>query len=1082
MALGDNMANTKTYYDTLNTAASAADEDIIVIQTTGTSDLSTMKKTTVGVLRKKTVDMIASNAHASSNAGSYVFGIEQNTEGRVDANLKGFETYIIEGDDLNNTSSISDDNAPTSQAVYDFVEKVRASEILQDIQYALGTLDVSQIGNTGTLVQSVSETDGKISAETINLDDSISSAASGVPTSKAVLDKIESLDVASAGGNGKYIKQISEVDGKIIPVEETLVTTLDTSNKAATSNAVKTYVDNNISSLTGAVGNTGVLLQSVTETNGKITGVSITLDHTISVGNTGVPTTEAVYDGIQGSIETALDALEYTAGTAGFYFNTIKQTDGQVETTSKKFDTYEGSTGTTAGAWKNGSSDITPDNNNVPSTEAVQKYADYKHAVINKRVDDTNLASVGADGYFIQKVSQSSGAVSAFTKAFENGTIASYADSASASSYSSDATTAPTVRAVAEQVKRLDQREDDTNTRITNITTGPFGASGAFVSKIQQDGGFISASTTNFVSSIASSTTEANNVAPTEHAVRQAINALDVEQIGAKGKYIRFVVQADGKISATPIEFDDFASGAVADSWANKTNENAPSTIAVYRFVSRVKEDILEKTKSMTYEGTVGTLSDLQGKKPYDKGDTFIASGSFNLKAENPDIAHKVNKGDMLICKADNIEYDEDNFDIIGGSEYQIVFDGTARAASAGCIPVFADNSGTVLQNSGETINTIIAYSGSAGAFASLAGSYASDASHAASFASTGIQPYISSAASEASTAACHAACAASSATVAACNASLAQNSSTAAATAMSGARNSSTAAATALSGTRDSSNAAVTAKSGAQNSSTAAATAMSGARGSSNAAATAMSGAQNSSTAAATAMSGAQNSSTAAATAMSGAQNSSTAAATAMSGAQNSSTAASGYACSASNFSVAASGSASTAASYAASANLQGILNDCTAARASAQAASSGAVASASAASQSAACAASIAANAVKKTGETSQSIDGNITMTGTIQANTFKSASSRKMKENITPTIISALDVIDKVDIVDFNYITDDEKTPHIGFIAEDTDSLLSTPHLNGMDHANCIGVLLKAVQEITQGMASLAKKVEQ
>ena len=118
------MANTKTYYDTLNTAASAADEDIIVVQTSESSELSTMKKTTVGALRKKTVDMIASNAHASSNAGSYVFGIEQNTEGRVDANLKGFETHIIEGDDLNNTSSISEDNAPTAQAVYDFVEKV----------------------------------------------------------------------------------------------------------------------------------------------------------------------------------------------------------------------------------------------------------------------------------------------------------------------------------------------------------------------------------------------------------------------------------------------------------------------------------------------------------------------------------------------------------------------------------------------------------------------------------------------------------------------------------------------------------------------------------------------------------------------------------------------------------------------------------------------------------------------------------------------------------------------------------------------------------------------------------------------
>ena len=517
MALGDNMANTKTYYDTLNTAASAADEDIIVVQTSESSELSTMKKTTVGALRKKTVDMIASNAHASSNAGSYVFGIEQNTEGRVDANLKGFETHIIEGDDLNNTSSISEDNAPTAQAVYDFVEKVRASEIFQDIQYALGTLDVSQIGNTGTLIQSVSEADGKINATTINLDSSLSSAASGIPTSQAVLNKIESLDVEVAGGGGKYIKQISEVDGKIIPVEETLITDIDNSERATTSKAVKKYVDNNITSLTGTVGNTGALIQAISQVDGKISGTPITLDNTISAEKEGVPTSKAVYNGIQEGLLTALDALDYSSGAAGFYFNTITQTDGKVETTSKKFDTYEGSTGTVAGIWKNDSTDITPDNDNIPSTEAVVNYADYKHAVINKRVDDTNLASVGADGYFIQKVSQSSGAVSAFTKAFKNDALASYVDSCSASagSYAQDTSTAPTVKAVADQIKRLDGRIDDSNAGLTNLSTGPFGASGAFISMVKQEQGILKAASTVFASTVSASSTEANNIAPT---------------------------------------------------------------------------------------------------------------------------------------------------------------------------------------------------------------------------------------------------------------------------------------------------------------------------------------------------------------------------------------------------------------------------------------------------------------------------------------------------------------------------------------------------------------------------------------
>ena len=103
-------------------------------------------------------------------------------------------------------------------------------------------------------------------------------------------------------------------------------------------------------------------------------------------------------------------------------------------------------------------------------------------------------------------------------------------------------------------------------------------------------------------------------------------------------------------------------------------------------------------------------------------------------------------------------------------------------------------------------------------------------------------------------------------------------------------------------------------------------------------------------------------------------------------------------------------------------------------------------------------------------------------ITASGTIQANEFVANSSRKVKENIHPTVVSALDLIDKVAVVDFNYITDEEKKPHIGFIAEDTDPLLSTPHQKGMDYTNCIGTLIKAVQEITKGIEKLEKRLDE
>ena len=63
-------------------------------------------------------------------------------------------------------------------------------------------------------------------------------------TPKAVRDAINALDVAEVGGTGKYIKAISEVDGKITADEETMDTTpTEGSQKAVTSGGVKAAID-----------------------------------------------------------------------------------------------------------------------------------------------------------------------------------------------------------------------------------------------------------------------------------------------------------------------------------------------------------------------------------------------------------------------------------------------------------------------------------------------------------------------------------------------------------------------------------------------------------------------------------------------------------------------------------------------------------------------------------------------------------------------------------------------------------------------------------------------------------------------
>ena len=76
-------------------------------------------------------------------------------------------------------------------------------------------------------------------------------------TSSSVTDAINALDVAQVGGAGKYIQSILESNGKISAVEVTMDSTpTASSTKARTSGGVKDYVDNQIATAITQVLNT----------------------------------------------------------------------------------------------------------------------------------------------------------------------------------------------------------------------------------------------------------------------------------------------------------------------------------------------------------------------------------------------------------------------------------------------------------------------------------------------------------------------------------------------------------------------------------------------------------------------------------------------------------------------------------------------------------------------------------------------------------------------------------------------------------------------------------------------------------
>lgn len=73
-----------------------------------------------------------------------------------------------------------------------------------------------------------------------------------------IANAIGDLDVASVGGAGEYIESISEADGKITAVKQTMDTTpTANSSKACTSGGVKAYVDSQVTQAIAQVLDTG---------------------------------------------------------------------------------------------------------------------------------------------------------------------------------------------------------------------------------------------------------------------------------------------------------------------------------------------------------------------------------------------------------------------------------------------------------------------------------------------------------------------------------------------------------------------------------------------------------------------------------------------------------------------------------------------------------------------------------------------------------------------------------------------------------------------------------------------------------
>ena len=105
---------------------------------------------------------------------------------------------------------------------------------------------------------------------------------------------------------------------------------------------------------------------------------------------------------------------------------------------------------------------------------------------------------------------------------------------------------------------------------------------------------------------------------------------------------------------------------------------------------------------------------------------------------------------------------------------------------------------------------------------------------------------------------------------------------------------------------------------------------------------------------------------------------------------------------------------------------------------------------------------------------------LTGSLSVSGSVNAQSFYQNSSRTLKTNIISFEKSAINLLDNINVVEFNYLND-LTNKHIGFIAEDTPVELSTLNQNVMDTNSTVGVLITAIQELTQKVNELETKLK-
>ena len=223
------------------------------------------------------------------------------------------------------------------------------------------TLPIDQLRDLQEDVRHLQEEQGSIE----ELIPESASTSDLLATIGQVLTAIQSLDVASAGGTGKYIKAIEENNGKISATEETFDTVVtQNSTKGVSSGAVYTAIAN------ASSGGSDKISPNATSSNRCPAASEVTSEISSAISDEATARDAAIGNAISAEVSNRNDAISTAITTE-------------------------------------------VDNRNTAITNAITTEVSNRNTAITNAINGLDVAAVGGDGKFIKAISQTDGKISA---------------------------------------------------------------------------------------------------------------------------------------------------------------------------------------------------------------------------------------------------------------------------------------------------------------------------------------------------------------------------------------------------------------------------------------------------------------------------------------------------------------------------------------------------------------------------------------------------------------------------------------------------------------------------------------------